>query len=70
MNDVVYVIPRKFVCLGSNSDGDEMTLVGELTYDYPKVIIALTNWEWANEVHSYRLPRTARDWQAMEQARF
>src|SRR5882762_201483 len=70
MNDVAYIIPREFVRLSSNGNGDEVTLVGESTYDYPKVIIPLANWEWANEVHSYRLPRTARDWQAMEQARF
>jgi hypothetical protein len=69
-NDVAFIIPREFVHLGSNGNGDEVTLIGESTYDYPKVIIALANWEWANEVHSYRLPRTARDWQAMEQARF
>src|SRR5882762_9780370 len=66
----MYIIPCEFVCLGSNGNRDEVTLVGESTYDYPKIIIALANWDWANKVHSYRLPRMAWDWQAMEQARF
>ena len=70
MNDIAYIIPCKFVRLGSNGNRDEVTLVGESTYDYLWVIIALANREWANKVHSYRLPRTVWDWQTMGQARF
>jgi len=69
-NDVMYIIPCKFIHLCSDSDWNEVALVGESTYDYIWVIISLANREWADEVHSYGLPRTARDWQAVKQARF
>ena len=64
--NIAYVVPCESARRRAHGDGGEVNLVRQTTYYDPQVVVSLTFGEWTDKVHSYGLPRAARDGQVVQ----